>query len=668
MPRRKGKSDFVQSNSKFDLASNPIEDNTSAISKTNFPKVFRIIFFSIISLFILWIILPSIIANTPLITKPIERNLSKKFNAKVNVQKVKISNWTLIPKLKISSIDFYEKNTNLFIAFVDNVSMQVSPFSLLTGNIKTKKITVSRIDVELPSLIIQRQLLKHNYILKPVLDDSLNKIDQFMSFVNCVITINDSNGWNIINVNSDCEMPFMSEAGISVRYAANPVKDIIKIQEFRASGIRSIERLDFRRDKAALYTLDLPIDIYFTGIIKSNNINISPIKITLETSVINASYNKNSTGTFFNINATDQNFNRIERLFKTRTKNNELVDVSFQLNSHASTVSKKMLTDCSVQIKKGIFRNVPFENYSMSFNLINDKINSFDSSVNVWSGKLHLNLLNQMGDENATNDTLIGHISATRGDLNACLGELSNIPARAGGEFYFNIDFDVNNMGVAEFIYNKLAQLDFNQGTGEICLSNAYLKYFTGERWQSTREIPKIVRRFLNLAANMTGAPLSLPILNKLIKQFEINKPRTVFAKLQIKNGNLTAPEIKAETTVGTLFANGTCSEAGVLNYHLKIDLNEDIIKKYGDHPLLSMFLKDNTLELPVLLTGSLDQPDVQLNLSPEQRALFEERLTNIVMEYIEGKLLNKEEKADVSEENMESIKKTVNGLIKRFL
>ncbi len=194
MPRRKEKSDIVQSNSRFDLASNPIEDNISAISKTNFSKVFRIIFFSIVSLFILWIILPSIIANTPLITKPIERNLSKKFNARVNVQKVKISNWTLIPKLKISSIDFYEKNTNLFIAFVDNVSMQVSLFSLLTGNIKTKKITVSRIDVELPSLIIQRQLLKHNYILKPVLDDSLNKIDQFMSFVNCVITINDSNG------------------------------------------------------------------------------------------------------------------------------------------------------------------------------------------------------------------------------------------------------------------------------------------------------------------------------------------------------------------------------------------------------------------------------------------------------------------------------------------
>jgi len=176
------------------------------------------------------------------------------------------------------------------------------------------------------------------------------------------------------------------------------------------------------------------------------------------------------------------------------------------------------------------------------------------------------------------------------------------------------------------------------------------------------------VRRFLNLVANMTGAPLSLPILNKLIKQFEINKPRTVFAKLQIRNGNLTAPEIKAETTVGTLLAAGTCSESGALNYHIEIVLNEDIIKKYGSHPLLSMFLKDNTLELPVLLTGSLDQPDVQLNLSPEQRIVFEERLTGIVMEYIEDKLLKKEEKAEVSEENMDSIKKTVQGLIKRFL
>ena len=370
MPKRKKKSDFVQSNSKIDLASNPIEDNISTIDKTNLSKVFRIVLFSIISLFILWIIFPSIIANTPLITNPIERNLSKKFNAKVSVQKVKISNWTLSPKLKISSIDFYEKNTNLFIAFVDNVSMQLSPFSFLTGKIKTKKITISRIDVELPSLIIQRQLLKHNYILKPVLDESISKIDQFMSFVNCVITINDSNGWNVVNVNSDCEMPFMSEASISFSYTANSGNDIIKIQKFHASGIRSIERLDFSKGKAGLYTLDLPIDIYFTGIVKSNNINISPIKLTLDTCIINASYNKNSTDTFFNVNATDQNFNRIERLFKTRTRDNKLIDVSFQLNSHSSSASGKMLTDCSIQVKKGVFRNVPFKNYSMSFNLI----------------------------------------------------------------------------------------------------------------------------------------------------------------------------------------------------------------------------------------------------------------------------------------------------------
>ncbi|MCK5851772.1 hypothetical protein KAH27_01975 [bacterium] len=667
MPRQKKKSDFVQSKSKIGSASNPIENNISTIGKTRLLKVCRIIIFSIISFFVLWIILPSIIANTSLVTKPIESKLSNFFNAKVTVQKIKISNWTLTPKLKISSIDFYEKNTNLFIAFVDNVSMNLSPFSLLAGNIKTKEITVSRIDVELPSLIIQRQLLKHNYILKPFLDESINKIDQYMSFVNCVIKINESNKWNMVNVNSECEMPFISEAGISFNYTASPENDIIKIHEFHASGIRSIERLDFRKDKAAFYTLDLPIDIYFTGTVKSNNINISPIKLTLETSVINAAYNKNSTGSFLNINAADQNFNRIERLFKTRTQNNKLVDVSFQLNSHVSSASEKMLTDCSVQIKNGVFRNVPFKNYSMSFNLINDKINRFESSVNAWSGNLHLNLLNKTAG-NSTNNTLVGHISATRGDLNACLSELSSIPARAGGEFNFNIDFDVNNIGIAEFIYNKLAQLDFNQGSGEICLSNAYLKYFAGERWQSTREIPKIVRRFLNLAANMTGAPLSLPILNKLIKQFKMNTPRTVFAKLQIKNGNLTAPEIKAETSVGTLFANGTCSDAGALNYNLKIDLNEDIIKKYGDHPLLSMFLNDNTLELPVLLTGSLDQPDVQLNLSPEQRALFEERLTDIVMEYIEDKLLKEEDKADVSEENLESIQKTVNGLIKRFL
>ncbi|RLD09184.1 MAG: hypothetical protein DRI44_09045 [Chlamydiae bacterium] len=634
--------------------------------KRIFFKVILAAVYSIISLLILWIIIPPIIANTSLITGPIERSLSKKFNAKVNVRKIRISNWTLTPKLRISSIDFYEKKTNIFLAFVDDVRMVLSPFSLLKGKIETKRINVSRVDVELPSLMIQHYLLNHKYIKKTFLDESSNKIDQFMSFVNGVITINESNSWSVINVKSDCELPFMSEAGISFNYSVNTDKEIIKINKFHASGIRTIRKLDFNNRKSAFYTLDLPIDLNFTGMIKRDNINIAPIILTLETSIINASYTKNSTGTFFNINATEQNFNRIERLFNTRTRNNKLVDVSFKLKSHAAP-GKKMHTDCTVNVKRGIFRNVPFKDYLMSFNLINDKIISFDSTANAWSGKLHLNLLDKPG-KGSTNNTLVGHLSATRADLNACLGGMSMMPARAGGEINFKINFDVDNMGIAQFIHNKLAQLEFNHGTGEICLSNAYLKYFTTERWQSTREIPKIVRRFLNLAANMTGAPLSLPILNKLIKQFEINKPRTVFAKLKITNGNLTAPEIRAETTIGTLLANGTCSDSGELNYSLEINLNEDIIKKYGNHPLLSMFLNNGTLELPVILTGTLEQPNIQLNLTPEQRELFEERLTNIVMEYVENKLIKKEDKAEISDKTMKSIKKTVKGLLKRFL
>jgi len=667
MAKRKKKNIPAQGNIIFDKSTSTGDDILSN-NKFDYRKIIRVILFSVFALLFFWMIFPAVIANTPLVTGPIERNLSKKFNAKVNVEKVRISNWTLHPKIRISTIDFYEKDTNLFMAFVSNVRMQVSPFSLLTGKIKTKKITISRVDVELPSLIIQRYLLANKYISKPVLDESVNRIDQFMSFVNGVITINDSNGWSFVSVDSKCEFPFMSEAGISFKYAVSPQNKIIKIQKFHAGGIRSIEKLDFNRYKASRYTLDLPIDIDFKGTIKKDIIKISPIIITLDMCIINAAYTKNSSGTFFNVNAKDQNFNRIERLFKTRTKDNKLVDVSFQLNAHSPSKSGNLLTDCSVQVKNGVFRNVPFKNFSMSFNLMNDRINSFKSYVNAWSGKLHLNLLNKINPNCPTNNTLLGHIYADRIDLNACLSEMSRIPARAGGEFNFNINFDVKNIGIAQFIHSRLPQLDFAQGNGEICLSNAYLKYFASERWESTREIPKIIRRFLNLAANMTGAPLSLPILNKLIKQFQVNKPRTVFAKVEIHNGILTSPEIRAETTIGTLLAQGTCSDSGKLNYELKINLNKDVIKKYGSHPLLSIFLNNNILELPVLLTGTLDQPDIQLNMTPEQRVLFEETLTKIVTEYVEDNLLKREEKSELTDKNRRSIKKTVKSLIKRFL
>ena len=76
----------------------------------------------------------------------------------------------------------------------------------------------------------------------------------------------------------------------------------------------------------------------------------------------------------------------------------------------------------------------------------------------------------------------------------------------------------------------------------------------------------------------MTGAPLSVPLINRVIKQLDMNNPRTVYAKLEINNGNLTAPEIKAETPVGTLFATGTCSEKGILDYNMRVNLNQKTI------------------------------------------------------------------------------------------
>lgn len=655
--------------SKEEIVRKEVIKNNSTIShfsEANKKRVLKILYVLLI-LLIVWTLLPAVIANSPLVVKPIEKNLSEKFDAKVDVQKVEISNWTLAPKIKISSIDFYEKNTNIFIAYVDNLKLQINPLYLLIGKIKTKKINIGRVDVELPSQIIQRYLLKHKYISKPIFSNSFSSVEQYMSFLNSVIKFDVSNRCEVVEVKSDCEIPFMREVILSFSYIKNLRDGTIKINDFHAGGIRSIQKLNFENGKPALYTLELPIDINLHGFINSNEINIAPIKISVDTCVINAKYSKNITGSFVNIKAIDQNLNRIERLFKTRTKNNKLTDISFDINSHAIAGNAKMITDCKIKIRNGIFRNVPFNNFNMNFNLQNDKILAFDSNVKVWGGNLALNLFNKISTDGLTN-LLTGELSASDTDLNACLSELSRIPAKAGGEFNFDIKFEVENSGIAEFINKKLSQLAFTRGTGEISLSNAYLKYFATDTWQETKEIPKIVRRFLKLAANMTGAPLSIPILKKLLKHLDMNKPRTVFAKLFIDNGNLTAPEIQAETSVGTLLAAGTCSKAGDLNYQIQIHLNDDIIDKYGNHPLLSMFLKGKNIELPVTLAGTLEEPNVQLNLTPEQRIIFEERLTEIVTKYVKDKLLSKEEKAEITEENMNFIKKTVKSLIKRFL
>ena len=158
-----------------------------------------------------------------------------------------------------------------------------------------------------------------------------------------------------------------------------------------------------------------------------------------------------------------------------------------------------------------------------------------------------------------------------------------------------------------------------------------------------------------------------MPVIRQLLKNLNIKMPREITTSIAIDEGVLSTPELSAKTPLGIISGSGICESDGALDYRVAIELKEDLMKQYGDHPLLLFFMEDERILLPIRLTGKLSRPRLELDMTDEEREEFEEEAIKIITAFVQKKLTGKSP-GEENPENMKQMEKTVRSIIRKLL
>ncbi len=656
-PEPGGKSSFIPKTNDF------FKKNQLVIK-----KYFCYIIGAIALMLLIWFLVFPIVANTGIMKEHLESILSKRLNVKVETGKVSFSNWGKFIKINANSVNLLDAEDDSFIAYMDGIHFELSPLYVLFGEEYLKHIKINRLDIELPAVSIQKFMFSKGYLSRTFYKSSLKFKDDSMSFQNIDIKVKPIDSKLQIAATGDCEIPFFKDAAFEFSGIYNSVKDHLDIDCFHLWGNRIIDKREFISNTIVRSVLETPVRVDISGEITKEYVDLPDIHLMLDLCQGIAAFKKSKSGLSFNININNQDFPNVGRLFKTRSRNEQLRGVNFQLRAHTSK-ENQLISKGSLTAEKGTLRGVPFESASLDFVAVNDRITALESSARFWNGYGYINLLEEVRrSAKGSRKNLVGEIYSSGIDLNDCLSSMVRVPALTGGGLTLKLDFDFENLGIGEFLTKKLPEFNFEHATGMIILSNAYLSHFSDQEWQSSPEIPGLVKDYLGIAGNITESSVSIPLLNKFIKKLSLNKPRTLKTSVIIENGKLSTPEVFADTPVGELIAKGSFGSNDVMNYKIQLRLNKNISDEYYDNPILSMFRKDKIIELPIILSGELSRPDVKLNLNEEEQKEFEKRLTDIIAERL-TKSMKKRDPDFVESDNIkERIKKTIRSVIKRLL
>jgi hypothetical protein len=636
----------------------------------------RTIKISIITVCILtasWFLLPPILDNTPIVKAPLEAYLSKQFNAPVELGQFAFTTWNGSLDATISSMDIIHPETNRYIAQCEDIRLKLLPWQLFFGTRKTKRLHIGRIQILSPLRTIEEYLKERDYISTSYFTAENSPPDTELVFKDIDMEIKSTGKEWIAGAEGSCDLTTIDDASFQTAVILDPVLKQIRINPLHIRGTRRFTQRHVNMDTGELIEREneTPLRLTISGRMSPHEVTLPHITFIVDNCQILSKVSAVSNTLDATLDIHNQTFTNLGHIFRTRTMRNALEGVDLHIKCRTDITNGNLVTDGILCVRKGVIQNLPFSDGSITVNFVNDRLTSLMSHGDVWSGNSHITLFEENGnpdsDPSGTNRILRGKLVTRNVDLNAFLSRLADVPASSGGEISMDYSFELENTGISEFLADRSQLINRMRGTGYVSISNCYLKYFATDRWQLSRKIPQLLKNYLSLSANLTGSGLSLPIIQELLKEIDVRMPRELKTRIAIKDGALSTPEIQAVTPLGIVSGEGTCEEEGELDYRMGIQLNEKLMEQYGQHPLMAFFMEDDRIILPVRLTGSLSRPQVELDMTEEERAEFEEEAIKIITEYVQQKLTEVEGE-ESAKKDTERLEKTIRSIIRKFL
>ena len=620
-----------------------------------------------------WFLLPVILGGTELAEVPVEYYLGRQLGAQADIHGMTVSTWHGSPEISIDSVELVDNVSTQFVAYSDSVRLRLSFWHLVIGRIKTTIGTAGRVDVELPTELLQRYLLSHGYLSRPLLEVHPAGLRQYLSLRDITFDLSSGAAW-FVTAAGGSDAPFLRNTRFEFAGSVLPAAHRVTITRAAIRGTRVVEKRSRAGQSVSSIELAAPFSLEAAGVIEGCSADFPRIACTLDTLSLSASLRKGPGSLVIQLDAVSQSIDRVACIVPGMDWASVLSNLDLHVTSTLDPVSGRLATEASLSVDAGCLQFVPFTGGSLSAVLDNDRVTTFSILANTWGGFAHATLMDtgaEPGQAAASNRVLIGKVAVRDVNLNGCVGTFSPLPTRSDGSLNFDFMFDMENMGIAEFLRRELREFEFLNGQGSLSLSNACLEFFATEEWLESPSMPQVVRNVLGLAANLTGSAVTVPMLAKVIKEADFSMPRSVAIKLVVRNGVVTTPEVTAVTPLGTLEAHGQCDASGSLLYRIQLRLWPAYVAKYGDQPVIAMFRKGDILEFPVKITGSIGRPRVELDLTDQERDEFENRVMQVIENYVRKRLdatSGAKPDEDTVRKEMKRMEDMLRGMIRKLL
>jgi len=621
----------------------------------------------------LWLLLPPALSNTTLLRNACEQHLSQLFNVRAELEQVHLTTWSGGPTFTISALTFYNPSNDVTLAYCGNCRLQVDFWPLLLGHIVARDVTMSRLDFDLPTTTLQDFLVRRGYLSQPILPPHALGMRESCGLRAVTADVRGAHGNYTINARGRCDLPNLRRVRFTTAVLYNRRMRRTTVVQASITGVHVNVRHIITPGVAPRTLRErAPLSCSFAGTFSPEDVDIQHLVLSGATWHVQAQLSADATNTHFQIDLPQQSLQWSGTRWMTQAASGFVHDVVCHISGTTDPHTRTLTSEVLLKARAGYLRGVAFSNVTLTAELDNDRISTLTASGHALDGINQLALVDnlaarQPGQTPATNSVLLGDFILQRVSLDQLLSCIAPMPVRCGGMLTARGSFEMDNMRVKDVLTRRLTQLGHFSAKSDIIISNAQFQAFTSEQWLLAPDVPAPLRTMLSMVAQISGASLNVPLLNRTLQGMSRKAPRTIATQLLLNDGAFSTPALRAATPFGVINASGVCGTNGVLDYLATLQLAPALVAQYGTHPLLGMFNHNNQIEIPLRVRGTLAQPRADLRLTDEQRVELEDRLTMVITSHLQQRLGSGGTNQAMSAESQQ-LQKSVRRLIRKLL
>lgn len=617
-----------------------------------------------LALFLAMALLPPLVANNFVFRDHLARKISKATGCRAEVVGFTLSSWTGKFKIDIPALDLYEaKEDGKMIMSLDYIHCEMYPWQIITPFFGQKNGSIR--NVEWVRAVESFRAFAKDLPYLPLNFPAAKDDGKTINFQKVRFEANNVKGILNFHLSCDVECPTLSESSLTTRGRFDNSSRELFLDGLSFSGrSRSLTRV-VRDGKIVEDVYDVPFTFVCDCSVKKGSAKFENISFMADKFLSTGSVLLQKKELSFLLNGSGELTPSLARLMGLT----ERVSYFDGLDGRVVGETKEgaLQTEGKMAFQKGALCGVELEKADFFFKAVNDHVTSLALTSGFWHGSAAVTMNEKKVSKGST---LLKADLDLKGLLINDMLEHFKCRVRApGGSCDIKCALSLTNGTLGAFLEggNEIQKQIY--GKGRISARDVELSYFMDAEWRDGKA-PFFLQRLLSSGASIASAKEELPFLQQIMQSLGKEKLKNYSADFIVRNGAVESPLSKLSGKMGEVTAKGSCSFDGKLDYKLELKLNSELSNRYAKQPLASIFVKDGQIVIPVKMSGDLKSPKATLDLTEEKKAVFEDKVLDLVTEFYNDKLKGAASRilGEGDEEIMQKIENSVKELLKKLL